>query len=153
MPPDHVWLERFTCAVVLWYKPAMTKPELGLSIWLQMVENLLSWILKHLTIHLSFHGGLGVLFMYKFVRRVLPPLFKGFFEHSTSDYDMRGQHLLRIPKCSSNFSQMRIRYTGTKLFNMLCSKVSRSCSYHTYKKNLKKYVIENSPIKNIYSSS
>ena len=107
---------------------------------------------KVLTIYQLYQYSV-VLFMYKFVRQVLPPLFKGFFEHSTSDYDMRGQHLLRIPKCSSNFSQMRIRYTGTKLFNMLCSKVSRSCSYHTYKKNLKKYVIENSPIKNIYSSS
>jgi hypothetical protein len=81
-----------------------------------------------------------ILFMFKFTSKSLPDMFDDFFHFNSNTHATRGQHLLQLPRCVNSFSQRRIRYTGAKLFNQ-ANTITRQCSYQTYRKNLKTYLL------------
>ena len=87
------------------------------------------------------------LFMFKYKVGNLPPVFAEFFCTNMNAYATRGQCLFRIPVCTSELSQRRIRYTGVKMFNFLNDKIDRKCSINHYKKLLKSFLLNfNKPL-------
>ena len=83
------------------------------------------------------------LFMFKYVKGSLPTVFDTFFSFASHAHETRNQSLLKIPLCRTNISQMRMRYMGVKIYNILCTQLTWNNSYHTFKRNLKHYLIDN----------
>ena len=83
------------------------------------------------------------LFMYKFQKGMLPILFENFFEYNTHAYATRNESFMKIPLCATTFSQKRMRYVGVKILNKLKSKIKWNLCYHSFKKQLKAFLLIN----------
>ena len=84
------------------------------------------------------------LFMYKYVHRMLPPIFDMFaYNHDIHTYNTRGSDLLHIPICATNRSQKTVKYTGAECWNSLSSGIETDCKIGTFKKRLRTYIMTN----------
>ena len=92
--------------------------------------------------HLSFQT-----FMYKWYHNKLPPIFDEFLKRVTHHHATRLMHsvtiLLKRPTdLSSGLGMRSIRYRGVLCHNHFSQVVSYNSSIHTYKKHLKRYLLE-----------
>ena len=87
------------------------------------------------------------LFIFKYRKGLLPGIFHTLYDFPNHDYDTRGQSLMIIPPCRSTMAQRCIRYTGVKVGNKLNTKIEWKCSFHSFKRNLKKYLLTNPILK------
>ena len=95
-----------------------------------------------LQLHEVFIYNVG-LFMYKFTRNMLPPIFEMFTRVSdVHQRPTRQSELLYIPLCHTKRSQMTIRYTGPSLWNQIVALFDVNCSIGTFKKCLKSVISE-----------
>ena len=85
------------------------------------------------------------LFMFKFHQIKLPPIFFTFFTRNDSihSYPTRQQYKLHVPLPTTPLSSRCIRNTGVVLYNYFLDVLDMNCSYYTYKKNLKRYILSN----------
>ena len=84
------------------------------------------------------------LFVFKYRKGMLPDVFQSYFQYQQHQYNTR--NLLRsfeIPLYNSSFAKMRIKYLGVKIHNNLIKCIEWNNSYHTFKKNLRIYLVNN----------
>ena len=85
------------------------------------------------------------LFMFKFHHYKLPLMFYAFFTRNTDihDYPTRQEQHLHVPLTRTHLTSSCVRNMGVKVYNHFYDILDLNCSYYTYKKNLKQYLIEN----------
>ena len=86
-----------------------------------------------------------ILFMYKFVRGMLPDVFNSMFIINTNvcQYNTRQSNKLYIPKCKLSKMQTYVTHKGILLWNYIVDIIDRNCSGVSYKKHVKHYLIHN----------
>ena len=95
-----------------------------------------------LQLHEIFIYNVG-LFMYKFTRNMVPPIFDMFnYVTDVHQRPTRQSELLYIPLCRTKRSQMTIRYTGPSLWNQIAILFDVNCSISSFKKYLKSALSE-----------
>jgi hypothetical protein len=84
------------------------------------------------------------IFMFKFVKNMLPDVFDDIFLRNTNinRRQTRQNYNLKIPYCRTTMFQRTIRYQGVKEWNSTSAAVDHYCSVHTFKKRLKKYLLD-----------
>jgi hypothetical protein len=97
-------------------------------------------ILKISKIH--FHT-LAIL-MFKFIKGMLPNIFKDLFKRNSdiSTRMTRNSSKLNLPHCKTEMYKSSVKFQGPKLWNSLEDNVDHYCSVHSFKKRVKKYVID-----------
>ena len=82
-------------------------------------------------------------FMYKFKNKDLPNIFNDFFieNRNIHNYPTRNASKLRIPKVRTTLAERFIRKSGVKFWNNIKVILDTNCSLHTFKKFLKKYLV------------
>ena len=88
-------------------------------------------------------------FMYKFHHYKLPPVFYSFFIKNSEihNYCTRQCNILHVPPVSKYYlSYTCVRNIGVISYNYFYDKVDLNCSYYCYKKNLKRYIVNNDVI-------
>ena len=83
--------------------------------------------------------------MYKFHNLKIPQIFYSFFTRNNAihDYPTRQQNILHVPLVTTQLSEKCIRVTGVMTYDYFFNKIDMDCSYFTYKKKLKEYLIGN----------
>ena len=81
------------------------------------------------------------IFMYKFIRQMLPKIFINFYQFPSHMHETRTNSLYRIPMYKTKYAQQSIRYQGVKVFNSLSNVIDRNCCVQTYKSRVMKYLI------------
>lgn len=86
-----------------------------------------------------------LMFVFKFLRGLLPNIFSDFFvrNNDVSDRQTRQKNLLYLPVCRTTLYQKTIKITGVREWNMKAHLLNRQCSQHTFKKHLKELILEN----------
>ena len=103
--------------------------------------------LKILTIGEMHHLAIQT-FMYKYFNDKLPDIFKDFFSRSLHGHTTRlnttTDILLKHPSdLSSGLGMRSIRYRGVLCHNYFSPNISYNVSLHTYKKQLKQFILQN----------
>ena len=83
------------------------------------------------------------LFVYKYKKGLLPTIFKPFFQYPSHGHNTRNINSFIVPLFNSTFSQRRMKYFGVKIGNFFSDKIDWNNSYHTFKKHLKLYMVNN----------
>ena len=84
-----------------------------------------------------------ILFVYKYQRKLLPNLFNNFFTHLSNvhDHNTRNNEGFFVPYSRTECYKKLIRFTGVNFWNKIHTKINRNCTYQTYKKNLKRIIL------------
>ena len=61
--------------------------------------------------------------------------------NDNAPYNMRNNHLLKLPRMSSSQSDTHIRYHGASIFNSIPIDIQNKATLSSFKSNLKKYLI------------
>ena len=82
------------------------------------------------------------LFMFKYHRDLLPPVFENIFtkNESVHQHYTRQHDLLHVPISRSTTVSKTIRINGVKIYNYLFDKIPTEVTYDHYKRNLKIYI-------------
>ena len=83
--------------------------------------------------------------MFKHHHELLPDTFSDFFKPNNQyhDYDTRQSKLLHIPLYTTKQTSVSIRKAGVTCYNYFDSRLDIHCTIMTYKRRLKKYILEN----------
>ena len=85
------------------------------------------------------------LFNYKFMNRILPAIFDAFYIQNCEvhTYNTRQRDHLHTPLSSSDWKSRTVRISGVKINNHFTKYIRNDCSYASYKRNVKEYIINN----------
>ena len=85
------------------------------------------------------------IFMYKYTKLLLPPIFNNLFIENSSihNYPTRHSHLLRIPLVKTKLAENFISKTGVHIWNEITSSLDPNVKLGTFKRNYKKALINN----------
>jgi hypothetical protein len=86
-------------------------------------------------------------FMFKHHKNKLPQVCSDLFTSNEEihEYNTRQKTLLHVPVCNTVAHKRTVRFMGVKLWNGLSSaQIDLQSSIFTFKKHLKKYLMENS---------
>ena len=94
-------------------------------------------------------------FMFKVFHKVTPQTFDSMFIRNRSIYRyVTRQHLgFHLPKVTSNLTKMSMRYRGAIVWNTIQRNVIHECSLESFKKNLKKFILQNQSLFKFNSSN
>ena len=94
------------------------------------------------------------LFLFKYHYHKLPAIFDSFFTRNgvVHGINTRGNALFRSQVATSSLKLRTIRVTGVRIYNYFFEKLDMNCSLLTYKRHLKKYLIEND-VSNLLASN
>ena len=86
-----------------------------------------------------------LLFMFKFVKGLLPDIFNEMFirNNNVSVQNTRQSNYLRTPSCRTAMIQKTVRYKGVIGWNSIVKKLDNFCSLHSFKRRLKHYLLQN----------
>jgi hypothetical protein len=81
--------------------------------------------------------------MYKYKNHLLPDIFKNFFTTNSDlhSYPTRNASKLRPPRNTTQFGTRFIKTTGVTFWNKIENQISKDQKIGTFKKHLKKYII------------
>ena len=84
-----------------------------------------------------------VLFMFKFVKGILPVIFNDMFKRNSEVVGRRTRQFynLYVPKCRTTLYKNTIKMRGVQEWNAIQGSVDHFCSYHTFKRLLKMHYI------------
>ena len=84
-----------------------------------------------------------ILFVFRFYSGILPKSVQGIFTRKTLTDTIitRQVYSLCVPLCKSQIACNSVRCMGVKLWNEYCNKCNLHCSYHSFKKDLRKYML------------
>lgn len=83
------------------------------------------------------------MFMYKYYQGILPNIFRAFFALNSTvhSYNTRQLQTYHAPIARLSQTTKFIRYVGVKTHAIFCPDVSYCCSYHCYKKEIRKRLL------------
>ena len=83
-----------------------------------------------------------VIFMFKFVKGMLPPIFNNMFlrNYEVRDRLTRSRHKFYVPTCKTSLCQKSLRSMGPRLWNDIGESIDHFCSLHTFKRRVKSYL-------------
>ena len=86
-----------------------------------------------------------VSFMFKFVKGILPEIFNLLFKRNSeiSKRYTRQTHMLNLPICRTMLYKNTIIFQGPKAWNVISNQINSNCSIHAFKRQLKRYILEN----------
>ena len=81
--------------------------------------------------------------MLKHKKRLLPSILNDIFiqNNTIHSHNTRQAKNIHVSVFNSILSQQTIRFTGTKLWNFMYSKLKTNISLSSYKHNLKEYIV------------
>ena len=82
-----------------------------------------------------------ILFMFKYVKGLLPDIFDHLFTRNNARNTRQRFHFKIKPFKSTLFSKT-VRIEGVRQWNNITHKIDHCCSYHTFKKNLKGFLLQ-----------
>ena len=84
-----------------------------------------------------------VLFMYKYINDMLPPIFNNIFilNSDIHQYTTRQSEKFRVPKGKLSMSKRSIKYKGVLLWNNISDNIEYHHGIFTFKKQLKNYLL------------
>lgn len=85
-----------------------------------------------------------LLFVFKFVKGMLPKIFDGFFirNNTVIRRKTRQSNLFRVPVCRTVLYEKTIKFNGAKEWNNIEDIIDYNCSIHTFKRKLKIYLLD-----------
>ena len=85
------------------------------------------------------------LFMFKFHNYKLPQVIYSLFTRNDTihDHSTRQHNKLHVPLSKIQLTSTSVRTTGVLLYNHFYDILDMNCSYYTYKKKLKQYLLDN----------
>jgi hypothetical protein len=85
-----------------------------------------------------------LMFMFKYTKGNLPDIFNELFKRNSEVMSRvtRNYNNFSVPYCRTEQGKKSIRIQGPTLWNDLTGKVDCNCSIHTFKKKIKKYLLE-----------
>ena len=86
-----------------------------------------------------------LIFMLKQKKGLLPSIFNNMFiqNNTIHSHNTRQDNNIHVSAFRSRLSQQTIRFTGTKLWNFVYTKLKTNISLSSYKHNLKEYIVTN----------
>ena len=86
-----------------------------------------------------------LIFMYKFHNKTLPNIFDRMFckNQDIHCYLTRQYYKLHVPKFNITAYKHSVKYMGVSLWNRICDKLDKKCSFFTFKFRLKEYLLFN----------
>jgi len=87
------------------------------------------------------HQHCVITFMFKFVKDMLPVVFKEIFHRSDSFYETRQSNKFKVQKCRTTLFQNTMRFKAVREWNSIANIIENNCSFHTYRKKLKKHLM------------
>ena len=86
-----------------------------------------------------------MIFVFRFVKGLLPNVLKDFLQRNSeiSTRMTRNRHKLHLPKFRTIMYKNSIKYQGVKEWNNRIDLIDDKCSIHTFKKKIKKLLLEN----------
>ena len=87
-----------------------------------------------------------VLFMYKYINDMLPPIFNNIFilNSDIHQYTTRQSEKFRVPKGKLSMSKRLIKYKGVLFWNNISDNIEYHHGIFTFKKQLKNYLLAHS---------
>lgn len=82
-----------------------------------------------------------IIFMFKFVKDMLPRLFNEIFLRNDCIRLTRQNSKFKVQQCKTTLFQNTMRFKAVKEWNFIDDIVDKNCCFHTYKKNVKKYLL------------
>ena len=85
------------------------------------------------------------LFMYKYKHKLVPNIFSNFFKfnHEVHSYPTRQRNLLHVTSDKLISVRKTLRTSGVAMYNHFVSRLGIDCSFVSYKKHLKEFLIGN----------
>ena len=97
-------------------------------------------ILKFNRVHFYLVG----MFMFKYIRHDLPDIFENMFikNQNVHNYSTRQESMFHIPVIRTNTRKMSVPYQGALIWNEISQRLNYDCSFITFKKHLKRYILD-----------
>ena len=88
------------------------------------------------------------LFMFKYKRSLLPSLFGEFFTINSTvhSHNTRQRDLLHVPIIHTVPFSRTVRKSGVYLYNYFSTRIEIGVSYETYKRHLKRHILDSTDI-------
>ena len=82
---------------------------------------------------------------YKFMKGIAPPLIDNITNRNSNihNYQTRQHNRLHIPVCRTTMMSRTFRHKGVQTWNNLIDNVDSNCTFPSYKKKLKYYLLGN----------
>ena len=83
--------------------------------------------------------------MFKFEKSLLPDIFNTLYKRNVDvhTYFTRQRTKLNIPKTRLEIYKKTMKYVGVKVWNYCLDRIEFDCSFLTYKRRLKIYIVNN----------